>query len=214
MKLKTTSFLFTGICLLTMASCQSPKDQLTKKWQVVSFEDNHGDSMANAYLKSVDTITVVDTMMMLNFGTSNLDSIKSMMREDVDKEKEQREESAKMTSLNFKKNGYVEISNGANIDSAKWELIDKNVILSISDPSGTPRADTFTIENISSNKLKFKLEQANRKVYLNLRPFKKEDSMVAIESYHKMMKAREQQMQQMQQMQQQMQQYPQQAPTN
>jgi|GEM_PF-1935022 len=205
MKLKTNLILVSGISLLSLASCQSPKEQIVKKWQVVSFEDNHGDSMANAYLKSIDTITTVDSMLAMNFGSFDLDTIKTRMKESVNKDRDQRKESAKMLSLNFRKDGVVEMSNASNVDSLKYEILDnkKIVFIPFEKAVAGAKADTvFQIEKISGNSLKFKMIQLPNEVFLNLRPFTKEDSVTAIATAEKLKAEQMQQMQEMQQMQQ------------
>ena len=204
MKLKINLTLIVGIGLLSLASCQSPEEQIVKKWQVVSMENKHDDSMAQDYLKSIDTITSVDTMLAMNFGSFDLDTIKSRMKESVNADMEQRKESAKLLSLDFRKDGVVVFGNAGRMDSIKYEIVDKKKLVFIpfpDQPEGKP--DTvFLIESISGSSLKFKMAEAPYDVFLNLRPFTKDDSIAAVKATEKMDAERQEQMEQMQQMQQ------------
>lgn len=202
MKLKINLTLIVGLGLLTFASCKSPKEQIIKKWQVVSMENKHDDSMAKAYLESIDTIKTLDTMMAMNFGSFNLDTIKLRMKESVNKEMDQRKERSKMLSLDFHKNGVVVLGNAGKTDSVKYVITDKKQVVFIPFPSqkaGKP--DTvFIIESISGNALKFKMAEPPYPVYLNLHPFTKEDSLAGVETTKKFDAERAKQMEQMQQM--------------
>lgn len=204
MKLKINLTLIVGLGLLTFASCKSPKEQIVKKWQVVSMENKHDDSMAQAYLESIDTIKTVDTMMAMNFGSFNLDTIKSKMKESVNTEMEQRKESAKLLSLDFRKDGVVILGNAGRTDSVKYAITDKKKLVFIPFPDKKAgKADTvFIIESISGNSLKFKMAEAPYEVFLNLRPYTPADSVAAIEAGKKFEAERAKQMEQMQQMQQ------------
>lgn len=205
MKIKSTLILFSSFSLIALVSCQSPKDKIAKKWQVTSLEDKQNDSTAEAFLKSIDTISVIDPMMSMAYGTTDLDSLKNIIREETKLEIEQRKESAKMINLDFKKNGELWITSADKVDSTKlWSLVDKNTLIMKAKNPGEDGAvtDSFSIEKLTSGEMKLKMLQVPRDVYLNLHPYTAKDSTAAIEVMEKFQKKKEAQIQAQQEMQQ------------
>lgn len=204
MKMKNNLILATGCCLLFLAACQSPKDQIVRKWQMESFDTPVMDSIMEVRKKSIDTMSTLDTNMAAFFGTQNLDSIKSILKAQMEEYKTQQNEVAKQGYIDFHKNGTAVFASGINVDSFKWELKGKKQLL-ISpfkmDANGHP--DTMVIENISAKGLRLKMTQGANSMFINLHPFTKEDSLTALELNKKQEEQMKQQMEQMQQMQQQ-----------
>jgi hypothetical protein len=203
MKMKNNLLLATGCCLLLLAACQSPKEQIAQKWQIESFEAPVMDSIMEARKHSIDTMTTIDTNMVAFFGTQDLDSIKTILKAQMDEYKTQQNEVAKQGYIDFHKNGTAIFASGINVDSLKWELKGKKQLLlsPIKEKEGA-HPDTMTIENISAKKLRLKMTQGSNSMFVNLHPFTKEDSLIAADLNKKQEEQMQQQMQQMQQMQQ------------
>jgi hypothetical protein len=161
-----------GCSLIFLAACQSPKDQIVRKWQMDKIESPTADSMMKLREKAIDTMTTFDSSMVMYFHTTNLDSIKLLMKKEMQTYKEQQEASAKQGSMNFRKDGIIIFEGGGNADSLKWQLIEeKKLVLSAIDPSkGPAQMDTFIVDKLTSSDLRLKLEKGTNKVFFNLKP--------------------------------------------
>ena len=162
-----------GAGLIFLASCQSPKDQIVRKWQVENVEVPAQDSMMKVREKSIDTITVLDSNMAMFMGTNNLDSFKMLAKQQMAESKKQQEEQVKQMSMTFLKDGIMLQEGGGRTDSAKWVLSEdgKKLMLSaLNPPAGMPnRTDTFIVDKISGSNLRFKIEQPQGVVFINLK---------------------------------------------
>lgn len=161
-----------GCSLLVLAACQAPKDQIVRKWQMDTIESPTADSMMKLREKAIDTMTTIDSSMAMYFHTTNLDSIKLLMKKEMQNFKEQQEASAKQGAMNFRKDGIIIFEGGGNTDSLKWQLIDnKKLVLTAIDPSKGPgQMDTFMVEKLTATDLRLKLEKGTNKVFFNLKP--------------------------------------------
>lgn len=206
MKFKNQLLLATGCGLLLMASCQNPKDQIIGKWQFDSFETPSMDSMAIERKKAIDTISHVDSSMAAFLHTTNLDSIKTILKTHTDDYKQQQKDVAAMSSVSFLKSGEAIFHNGLQNDTNKWEIIgkDKLVLSPFNEKQrqAGQKPDTAIIESISKDKIRLKAPQGNNVLYINLRTFTKEDSTKAEDLVKKQQQMMQEQIQQMQQMQQ------------
>lgn len=162
--------LAAGCGLFFLAACQSPKDQIIRKWQVSSINSPASDSLFQLQLSMYDTMTTVDSSMILFFQTSNLDSIKIIAKSKLEDAKKQQDEMVKEISMDFRKDGYMVQEGQGRKDSAKYEIKDKLVLLTM--PGQEGMIDTFHIENISGSDLKLKAGPTGNEVYINLKPAK------------------------------------------
>ncbi|WP_162902796.1 hypothetical protein [Taibaiella koreensis] len=164
-----------GSCLLLLAACQSPKDQIVRKWQIDSFESPFRDSMLKVQEHSIDTITVVDSNMAMYVGTFNVDSFKMLLKKQIRQSKEDYEKAAKESRLTFTKDGYMinEEGSAGRKDSMKYTLTDdkKLIVKPVNIPAGMPsKPDTINIEKISSSEMRFKVGKEKQVMYINLKP--------------------------------------------
>jgi len=162
-----------GAGLIFLASCQSPKDQIVRKWQVENIEVPARDSMMKVQEKSIDTITVLDSNMAMFMGTNNLDSFKMLAKQQMAETKKQQDEQVKQMSMTFLKDGIMLQEGGGRTDSAKWVMSEdgKKVTLSpVTAQAGMPNSDqAFLVDKISSSNLRLKIEQPQGVVYINFK---------------------------------------------
>jgi len=210
MKLKTSLFLASGSCLLFLAACQSPKGQLVKKWQVESFQNPMRDSMMKVQEHSIDTISQVDTNMAKFYRTSNLDSLKTILKKQIEDQKKMEADAAKQSAMEFFKDSTVVMYNGIHVDTAKWSLTDDNKKLTFAPltPQGPDQSATFDVLTLSDKKLELKINRGQSSMQINMRPFTADDSVAAAKLNQEQLQeelARQKMQQQMQAAQQQQQ---------
>jgi len=180
MKLKTNLIIASGCCLFFLAACQSPREQILGKWQVESFQNPTQDSMMKAHEHSIDTISHVDSTMAQFLGTYDLDSVKAILKKQMTDRKKMEADAAKQSSMEFRKDSTVIIVNGINVDTAIWTISDdKKITFAPLTPQPQAQSATFDIESLSNSKLKLKINRGESTLYINLRPFTKEDSVAA-----------------------------------
>lgn len=161
-----------GAGLIFLAACQSPKDQIVRKWQVEGIESPTRDSMFKVQEKSIDTITVVDSNMAMYLGTFNVDSVKMIAKKQMAESKLQQDKQVKEISMNFLKDGIMIQEGGGRTDSLKWVLTDdKKLLLSaLNPPAGMPnRTDTLIVDKISGTDLRFKVDNPQGQLFINLK---------------------------------------------
>lgn len=172
--------LVAGGALLFMAACQSSTDQIVRKWQVTSMENPIEDSMIKVQEHSIDTISTLDSNMITYFGSSNLDSIKTVIKknfkENIDNSKKQQEEFIKQLTMDFHKDSTLIQEGGGRADTLKYALDDKKKELTLSlknAPAGMPNKPVvMKIEKLTSSELRLKVQQEGQSsgVYINLKP--------------------------------------------
>lgn len=162
-----------GCSLFFLAACQSPKDQLARKWQVDGIEDPFRDSMMTVQEKSIDTISVVDSNMAMYAGTFNVDSFKMIIKKQMNDQKEEQQKLAKQISMNFLKDGIMLQEGAGRSDSLKYTLTEDNKALVLQPKTPAPgmeRKDTLHIEKLSASELRLKVSEGPRSLYINLKP--------------------------------------------
>lgn len=161
-----------------MASCQSSnKDIIVRKWQVESVDNPAQDSLFQLQLKSIDTISQMDSNMISYFNSSNLDSVKTAIKELMTKQKEEQTKQfndyVKDVSMEFRKDSImIQAVNGMG-DSAKWFLADEKTIVIEPMPNSfmpADRKDTFHIDKANSKELRIKVMQGDNYSFINLKP--------------------------------------------
>lgn len=158
-----------------MAACQSPKDQIVRKWQIDSFESPYRDSMMKVQEHSIDTITVVDSGMAMFAGTFNADSFKTIIKKQMKDQKEEQDKMAKQITMNFQKDGIMIQEGSGRTDSLKYTMPDEKTLeLSMMNPpAGMPnKPEKLMIEKISSSEMRLKAGKDNQIVYINLKAAK------------------------------------------
>src|SRR6218665_1018238 len=128
MNRKNLSFV-AGSCLLLLASCQGGKNpNITGKWQATVIEVPTQDSMVKAQMKmqmeQIDALTTVDSGMIKRFGTADLETVKKMAKEEVNKQPEQMKEQMKEAAADFSfelmQDGTAVTFSKTNSDTARW----------------------------------------------------------------------------------------------
>ncbi len=132
-------------------------------------------------------MTTFDSAMVMYFHTTNLDSIKLLMKKEMQNYKEQQEANAKQGSMNFRKDGIIIFEGGGNSDSMKWQLLEeKKLVLTAMDPAKAPtQVDTFIVDKLTASDLRLKMEKGTNKVFFNLKPASEKKSRKNRESRRK-----------------------------
>lgn len=161
-----------GSCLLFLAACQSPKEQIVRKWQIDSFESPYRDSMMKVQEHSIDTITMVDSNMAMYAGTFNPDSFKMIIKKQMKDQKDEQEKMAKQITMNFLKDGIMIQEGGGRSDSMKYTMPDdKTLELSpLNPPAGMPnKPEKLTIEKISSSEMRLKVGKEHQEMFISMK---------------------------------------------
>ncbi len=169
MKLNTI-LLAAGCGLFFLASCQSPKDQIVRKWQVSSYSSPASDSLYQLQLNMYDTLTAVDSNMALFFQTYNLDSIKLIGKGKLEEAKKQQDDMVKEITMEFRKDGFMVQEGQGRKDSIKYDVKDKLVLLTM--PGQEDITDTFHIEKISGSDLRLKVGNPGDEAFIDLKAAK------------------------------------------
>jgi|SRR5690606_239922 len=166
--MKLNSILLAAGCgLFFLASCQSPKDQIVRKWQVSSYSSPAADSMYQLQLEMYDTLSTVDSNMAMFFQTDNLDSIKAIGKRNLEEAKKQQDEMVKQITMEFRKDGYMVQEGQGRRDSIQYTVSDKQILLTM--PGQEVVADTFRIEKISASDLRLKVGPEGDESYIDLK---------------------------------------------
>jgi hypothetical protein len=92
-----------SIGMLLFTACESGENKnVIGKWQGVAIETPVGDSIIQERLKSLDTVTVMDSATMNYYKTTNIDSIKALIRADFAQQQEQDNMSKKEYAASLK----------------------------------------------------------------------------------------------------------------
>jgi len=178
--------------LLLLASCQGGKNpNIAGKWQATAIDIPSQDSMMKVQMKmqidQIDALTTVDSGMIKRFGTSDLETIKKMAKEEVAKQPEQTKEQMKKQtaeiSLDLMSDGKAISSFGGGKDSVKWYFGDDGKKLFIdpfekknSNPMGGGQVMIFDIVYAGSDSLRLRVHQpVGQDVFVNFRPAKDGD---------------------------------------
>jgi len=185
-KIIIPAFLLGTIAIASCKGGASHDGKLTGKWKGVSIESPTEDSMSllqeQAYLQQVDQLTTVDENMKKEFKTSNLDSIKTLLRGRVAEQKnmmaEQKQKSAQGLEFTLEGNGNAIVK----IDSAKYDTftwysvnVDNNTLLYI-DPMIKGKEGSlmaFKVLEAKGDDLKLAVHQtSDMKMSVNLKKVK------------------------------------------
>jgi len=181
-----------GAGLILLASCQGGQNNpnIKGKWQATAIDIPSQDSLMRAQMKmqtdQIDALTTVDSAMIKRFGTSDLETIKKMAKEEVAKQPEQTKEEMKRRtadiSFELMDNGKALSSFGGpnSKDSVRWYFGDEGKKLFLDplevkneNPMGGGQVMIFDVVYAGSDSLRLRVhQQVGQDVFLNFRPAK------------------------------------------
>lgn len=155
------------------------------KWQGVSIESPTEDSMSKVqeqmYVQQIDGLTTVDADMQKEFKTSNLDSVKSLLKARIADQKKQMD-SAKVKqaeSLEFtlESNGTAILKNEKENDTMTWYTVNvEGKTLLFIDPVLSKKKGAlmaFSVDEAKGDNLKLAVHQSSEmEMYINMKKVK------------------------------------------
>lgn len=157
--MKNQILLGAAVAAIALSSCGGvgggSSAKLEGKWQAVGITAPGEDSMMQEQMKmytaQVEGMKEVDPQMAKQFGTSNLDSAKAMMRAQIAAMPEQisknKEESVKNFNFTLQSNGVALQTAKEGIDSAAWYTAKKDELL-VLDPIAMKREGNLLVFKI------------------------------------------------------------------
>jgi len=192
--IRKTLIIAAGAGLFSLASCQQGNSpNITGKWQATAIEVPSQDSMLQVQMKSqlaqIDSLTKVDSNMARHYGTSDLETIKKMAREEVNKQPEQMKKQMKEASDDFSfelmKDGQAVTFSKMATDTARWYFADEGKKLVLDpfekknenpNPMQAQQVMIFDIIHAGSDSLRLRVHQpVGQDVFINLKPSKGEE---------------------------------------
>ena len=117
---------------LGLASCgDQKKDLITGKWQAISLENEQLDKDLAEKEKCMDTVGQHTTpeMNMALYGMPNVDTIKSIIRAQIDEARMVQQYTLEHTIFEFRKDKVAVLSFGSHPDSANWYFDDEGALI-------------------------------------------------------------------------------------
>ena len=119
------TFVYVMAVPVLLTACQmkrNKKDMIVGQWQASRLENAQMDSGLILGQKFIDTVGK-NSDAATNFkvyGTSNMDSLRHVMQQQLDSMKIAQDEAIKNTIFNFRKDGMAILTFSGRTDSAKW----------------------------------------------------------------------------------------------
>jgi|SRR5690606_26667944 len=119
-------------CGLLFGACKpSKKDLITKKWQAISVESQEVQNsieQSKIFFDTVGKTTDAATNMEL-YGVANMDSMREVLKKQLDDFVENQKETVKNTWLDFRKDSILIASFGTGPDTVKWYFDDEGNLI-------------------------------------------------------------------------------------
>ncbi|PZF71005.1 hypothetical protein DN068_20085 [Taibaiella soli] len=117
---------------MVFASCGDQKrDLITRKWQAISLENETLDKDMAEKQQFMDTVGQHTTpeMNMALYGVPNTDTIKTILRAQMDEAKMVQQYTLEHTIFEFRPDKVAVLSFGSNPDSANWYFDDEGALI-------------------------------------------------------------------------------------
>lgn len=146
-------FLCLGVLML--AACQpNQKAELAKKWKTIDIKNTSLDREFAYYEKLMDTITVQNER--LEFFDNSIDSFKRFTNETFKEQRQMMKTEVENSFMEFTKDGMAYFTSINGIDSAKWKMEEKEIVLDTEDFTGVPGIIRLAILELTNENLKLK----------------------------------------------------------
>jgi hypothetical protein len=148
------------VALAGLSSCkQSKEDMISRKWQEIANENEERDKAVKAQLQLIDTMgrSTTPEQNMALYGVANADSLRPILKENLDSFLAMQKREVEQTQFEFKKNGVVYLINGDHRDSANWNFEkDGKLALDEKKLKGTGEKMLIDVLTLTKNELKLK----------------------------------------------------------
>jgi hypothetical protein len=156
--------LFTLLASLALFACakKENKDKIVGKWRGGYQENPMMDSLIRQQLEFIDTVgrNTTPEQNMAEYGTSNMDSFKALMKEEITMYKAQQEEFMKQTIFEFRKDKVALFNFSGQIDSANWYFNEEgDLILDEMKLKGSGDKLTMTVIYLTDTAMKLKFNE-------------------------------------------------------
>lgn len=146
---------FFVVMLFLLAACGGDKEALlSKKWKTVSLESSQQKLQLRQYEQLLDSMTAQNEMIEF-FGT--VDSFKKVIRADIESQEEFRKTNMENSFMEFKKNHVAYFISVDGIDSAKWSVVENELVLDPEEFTGTQELTRFTIKELTDDALQLQM---------------------------------------------------------
>lgn len=163
--------------ILTLSSCkQDKKDVIAKKWRASKLDNAQMEQMVKEQSDFIDTFgmhTDAATNQDL-YGVRNVDSVRTVMKQQLTEYKAMQESAVKNTWFDFRKNGKVILNFSGHTDSANWELEkDGTLVIDEKKLKGTGNVLKMEVLALSEDTLKLRFNEEGMTSTVTFLPDKK-----------------------------------------
>lgn len=132
----------------------SQKEVLCKKWKTISIQNATMDQEVASMQQYIDTLGAQDAELR---STINLDSVKMLLRSDLERSLKEQQTALENTLMEFMPNGVAYMTSIDGLDSAMYTLEDKYIKFDEAKLKGHGETMTFEILKLNPDTLKVKL---------------------------------------------------------
>jgi len=150
------SILF--LSMLCLSCKRDKKDLLVRNWNAVKLDNPQMDDMIKQQQFFIDTFgKTTDAVANIQlYGTSNLDSLKTLLQSQLDSFKVLQQLALKNTWFNFKKNGTAILTFNGATDSTKWSFDDEGTLI-LDELQGQSAGEKLKMQVVQLNDTALKL---------------------------------------------------------
>lgn len=165
-----------AIVPVLLFSCQpSKKDMLVRNWHAVSVYNPTLEDMLQKQQIFIDTVGKSTSLIADDsiYGFHNMDSIKTVLQNQLDSFKLMQQQTLENTYFNFKKNGQTILTFGKDTDTTKWYFDDEGALmLDELKEKGTGTALKMIVQHLSDTALKLKFIEKDVSSIVTFHPVK------------------------------------------
>ncbi len=145
-----------------VACKQDNKTLLSKKWQAISLDNPQLQQSIKEQEAFIDTFGKNSTAEQnaTTYGTSNVDSMRESMRQQLNDVKSMQEHAVKTTWFDFRKDGAVVMNFSGQVDSTNWYFDDDStLVLDELKLKGTGNKIVMKVNELSNDKLRLTFQE-------------------------------------------------------
>lgn len=157
-------FIYCLVLLTFFSACRQPKreEMIVNHWQAVHMESPMMTEEFERLQQMMDTIGINNTPEenLQLYGMSNMDSFRTVKKQEIALALQQQEEEMKTTFLEFNKNGIAYLQFGGQPDTVGWSFDDNGLlVLDEAKVKGVGNKIKMTIIGLTSDSLKIQYDE-------------------------------------------------------